>query len=170
MGGSRPNSMIVIVASLVLVGVVTALLYLAFAESLDAVRQPMTTYVPKSDHAVLVHEVYKFIFWLAGGVSPARSPRCSESSAPRARLISAPVRSFNNPQAPADPEASSIPSKASPKAPDGSAAAAQIRRHPPPAQPFPSSLVSSRSPSLVETATPYTVFKTDPRAVAPPGL
>jgi len=60
--------MIVIVASLVLVGVVTALLYLAFAESLDAVRQPMTTYVPKSDHAVLVHEVYKFIFWLAGGV------------------------------------------------------------------------------------------------------
>ena len=60
--------MIAIIASLVVTGVVTFLIYLAFAESLDAVRQPMTTFVPKSDNAELVHGVYKLIFWLAGAV------------------------------------------------------------------------------------------------------
>lgn len=60
--------MTAIVGSLVIVGILTALIYLAFAESLDAVRQPMTTYVPKSDTTVLVHGVYRFVFWLAGGV------------------------------------------------------------------------------------------------------
>ena len=60
--------MITIVGSLVLVGVVTWLLYLGFAESFDAVRQPMTTFVPKSDNGILVQGVYEIIFWLAGGV------------------------------------------------------------------------------------------------------
>ena len=68
MGGSRPGRLIAIVGSLVLVGVLSWLLYLAFAESLDAVRQPMTTFVPKSDSTELIHQVYKLIFVLAGAV------------------------------------------------------------------------------------------------------
>ena len=68
MGGSRPGRLIVIVGSLVVVGVVSWLLYLGIAESFDSVRQPMTTFVPKSDNAALVDGVYKFIFILAGAV------------------------------------------------------------------------------------------------------
>ena len=60
--------MIGIIGSLVLVGVVTVLIYLAFAESFDAVRQPMTTFVPKSDQANLIHGVYQFVFILAAAV------------------------------------------------------------------------------------------------------
>jgi cytochrome c oxidase subunit 2 len=60
--------MIVIIGSLAAVGVMSWLLWLAFAESSDAVRQPMTTWVPKSDNAELVHGVYKLIFILAGAV------------------------------------------------------------------------------------------------------
>ena len=66
MGGSRPGRIVAIIGSLAVVGVVTALIYFAFAESYDAVRQPMTTFVPKSDTGALVHEVYKFVFILAG--------------------------------------------------------------------------------------------------------
>ena len=68
MGGSRPGRWILILGSLAVVGVLSWLIYLAFAESTDAIRQPMTTFVPKSDNAELVHGVYKFIFVLAGGV------------------------------------------------------------------------------------------------------
>ena len=68
MGGSRPSRALIIVGSLILVGVVSALLYLAFAEAADAVRIPMTTWVPKSDNASLIHGVYQFIFILAGAV------------------------------------------------------------------------------------------------------
>ncbi|MGE3858015.1 MAG: cytochrome c oxidase subunit II, partial [Dehalococcoidia bacterium] len=60
--------MIIILGSLIAVGVVSYLLFLGFAESTDPVRQPMTTWVPRSDNAELVHGVYKLIFILAGGV------------------------------------------------------------------------------------------------------
>lgn len=68
MGGSRPGRTLLIIGSLAIVGVVTFLLYLAFAESADAVRQPMTTWVPRSDNAERVHGVYQLIFVLAGAV------------------------------------------------------------------------------------------------------
>lgn len=60
--------MIIIIGSLVAVGVLSWLLWLGFDESSNAVRQPMTTWVPKSDNAGLVHGVYQFIFILAAAV------------------------------------------------------------------------------------------------------
>ncbi len=68
MGGSRPGRILIIVGSIAAVGVLTWLIYLAFAQSLDGESQPMTTFAPKSDNAVLVHEVYKLIFALAAAV------------------------------------------------------------------------------------------------------
>ena len=60
--------MIVIIGSLAAVGVLSYLLWLAFAESGDIAGHPMTTWVPKSDNASLVHGVYQLIFILAGAV------------------------------------------------------------------------------------------------------
>ncbi|MFA7248811.1 MAG: cytochrome c oxidase subunit II [Dehalococcoidia bacterium] len=63
--------MILTVGAVVVVGVLTGLIYLAFAESVDAIAQPMTTWVPRSDNAELVHGVYRLIFILAGIVFAA---------------------------------------------------------------------------------------------------
>ena len=57
-----------VIGSIAAVGVVSYLLFLGFSESTDAVRQPMTTWVPKSDNAELVHGVYRLVFTLAAAV------------------------------------------------------------------------------------------------------
>lgn len=63
MGNSRPGRIIAIVLSLAIVGVVTWLSWVFFA---DAARDPQSTYAPASDNTNEIQGVYEIVFWLAG--------------------------------------------------------------------------------------------------------
>ncbi|MEX2445831.1 MAG: cytochrome c oxidase subunit II [Dehalococcoidia bacterium] len=67
MGSSnRRGRIVAIIGSLLIVGVVTALTYVWFADSLDGVKYPMTQWAPLGDNAAAIHDVYILIFILAG--------------------------------------------------------------------------------------------------------
>ena len=63
MGSSGSRQAIIIIASLVIVGILTWATYEGFAGSVDT---PQTTFIPKSIQGVQVRDVYMLIFILAG--------------------------------------------------------------------------------------------------------
>ncbi len=65
MGRSGPGRIIAIVFSCVVVGVLSWLLYLAFA---DSASTPQGTWHPMSDNTRNIQSVYEVIFWLAAAV------------------------------------------------------------------------------------------------------
>ncbi|MEX2375915.1 MAG: cytochrome c oxidase subunit II [Dehalococcoidia bacterium] len=68
MGRSGPGRIIAIVVSLVITAAVSGLLYYWFKEAAFLGADSMTTWEPASDNAQQIHDVYVFIFWLAGAV------------------------------------------------------------------------------------------------------
>lgn len=64
-GRSGPGRIVAIVFSAVVVGILSWLLYLAFADSADT---PQSTWRPMSDNAHNIHTVYQVVFYLAAAV------------------------------------------------------------------------------------------------------
>jgi cytochrome c oxidase subunit II len=67
-GRSGPGRIIAIVVSLVITAAVTGVLWYWFREAAFLGDNAMSTFEPASDNAQRIHDVYVFIFWLAGAV------------------------------------------------------------------------------------------------------
>jgi cytochrome c oxidase subunit 2 len=67
-GRSGPGRLIAIVVSLVITAAVSGVLYYFFREAAFLGNDAQSTWMPASDNADRIHDVYVLIFWLAGAV------------------------------------------------------------------------------------------------------